>query len=236
MNIGGLQKTTLIDFPGHTACTVFLSGCNFRCPFCYSPELVLPEKIKNHPKLSEKEFFAFLKERKGLLEGVVICGGEPTFNKDLPDFIKKIKEIDPPSGGFLVKLDTNGTNPEMLKKLIAGKLVDYIAMDIKAPFSSYDKVTGGKADSNKIEESVEIIKNSGADYEFRTTVVPGLHSKDDIVQIAKNIAPAKRYYLQNFRPEKNLDPEFEKVKPFPKEFLLELQKEISPLFEVCQIR
>lgn len=153
MKIGGLQKTTLIDFPGKLACTVFISGCNFFCPWCYSPELVLPEKIKSqlHPhtkrgkkafalqdsetprygvgaRISEKEVFDFLKSRKGLLEGVVICGGEPTMNKELPEFIKKIKDL-----GFLVKLDTNGSNPEMLEELIDKKLIDYVAMDIKAP-------------------------------------------------------------------------------------------------------
>ena len=119
MQIGGLEKLTLIDYPGKIACTVFLIGCNFRCPFCYSSELVLPEKIKKQPIISEKEFFAFLKQRKSLLEGVVICGGEPTIHKDLPVFIKKIKKL-----GFLVKLDTNGSNPEMLKMLISKRLVD----------------------------------------------------------------------------------------------------------------
>ncbi|MBU3934821.1 anaerobic ribonucleoside-triphosphate reductase activating protein, partial [Patescibacteria group bacterium] len=123
MKIGGLQRTTLIDYPGKIAATVFLSGCNFFCPWCYSPELVLPEKIKKQPKVSEKEFFAFLKERQGLLGGVVICGGEPTMQKGLPDFIKKIKKL-----GFSVKLDTNGSNPRMLKDLIDKKLIDYVAM------------------------------------------------------------------------------------------------------------
>ncbi|MBI4101631.1 MAG: anaerobic ribonucleoside-triphosphate reductase activating protein [Candidatus Nealsonbacteria bacterium] len=231
MTLGGLQKTTLIDFPGRVACTVFLLGCNFRCPFCYSAELVLPEKVKNQPRISEKEFFDFLKERKGLLEGVVICGGEPTFNRELPDFIGKIKKA-----GFLVKLDTNGSNPEMLKELIASKMVDYFAMDIKAPFSpKYKEVTGGD-DLEKIRESARLIKNSGVDYEFRTTVVPGIHVKEDILQIAKDISPAKRYYLQNFRPEKTLDPEMEKVKPYSNEFLLEIQKAISPFFEICRVR
>ncbi|MDO8424334.1 MAG: anaerobic ribonucleoside-triphosphate reductase activating protein [bacterium] len=228
-----MQKTTLIDYPGHVACTVFLSGCNFRCPFCYSPELVLPEKIKNHPRISEKEFFDFLGQRRGLLQGVVVCGGEPTLNKELPDFIKKIKKM-----GFLVKLDTNGTNPGMLENLIAEKSIDYIAMDIKAPFKSrkYDETTGGKADLGRIADSVVMIKNSGVDYEFRTTVVPGLHTKEDIVQIAKDISPAKRYCLQNFRAEKNLDPEFEKVKPYSPDFLSDLQKAVSPYFEICKIR
>lgn len=231
MVLGGLQKTTLIDYPGRVACTVFISGCNFRCPFCYSPELVLPERIRTQPQISEEEFFVFLEERKGLLEGVVVCGGEPTFSKELPDFLERIKKT-----GFLVKLDTNGSNPAMLKRLVNEKLVDYVAMDIKASFLNYEKATGGRRDLEKIKESIEIIKNSMIDYEFRSTVVPGLHAREDILQIAKDIKPAKRYFLQSFRAEKNLDPEFEKVKPYPKEFLLELQRAISPFFETCQVR
>ena len=139
MIIGGLQKTTLIDYPGKIAATVFLSGCNFLCPWCYSAELVLEEKIKLQPKISEKELFDFLKQRKGLLEGIVICGGEPTIQKDLPNFLEKIKNL-----GFLVKLDTNGSNPEMLEYLIKNKLVDYVAMDIKVPEKKHSIVSKNK--------------------------------------------------------------------------------------------
>ena len=231
VEIGGLQKTTLIDYPGQVAATVFLTGCNFRCPFCYSPELVLPEKIKKQPKVSAKELFDFLEKRRGLLEGIVICGGEPTCNKDLPEFIKKIKEM-----GFLVKLDTNGSNPKMLKELIDEKLVDYVAMDIKAPKEKYDKIAGAKVEIQNIEESIRILKEGKVDYEFRTTVIPTLHNKEDIIEIAKWISPAKRFFLQNFRPEKTINPRFEKIKPYPKEFLEELRKEISSYFEACQIR
>jgi pyruvate formate lyase activating enzyme len=131
IQIGGLQKATLIDYPGRLAATVFLIGCNFRCPFCYSSELVLLEKIKKQPKISLKYFFSFLKEKKGLLDGIVVCGGEPCLNKDLLAFIQKIKKL-----GYLVKLDTNGSNPKMLKNLIDKKLIDYVAMDIKAPLES----------------------------------------------------------------------------------------------------
>src|SRR3989344_4347363 len=231
MIIAGLQKTTLIDYPGKIACVVFLAACNFRCPWCYSSELVLPLKIAKQPRISEKYFFDFLKERKGMLEGVVICGGEPTINKDLPGFIKKIKKM-----GFLVKLDTNGSNPEILEKLIKEKLVDYIALDIKASARKYRKATGVKTNLEKIKKSIDIIKNSGVDYEFRTTVVPGVHNKEDILEIAKWIRGVRRYYLQNFRAEKTLDPDLEKVKPYLQEFLLEIQTAISPFFEVCQIR
>jgi len=231
MQIGGLQKLTLIDYPGRIACTVFLIGCNFRCPWCYSGELVLPEKIEKQPQISEKEFFKFLRERKGLLDVVVICSEEPTINKDLPQFIRKIKKLN-----YLVKLDTNGSNPKMLKDLISKKLIDYVAMDVKAPKEKYLQITGGKANFKNIEKSIEIIKNSGIDYEFRTTVVPGLHLKEDILQIARQISSAKRFFLQSFRPEKTIDPQFEKIKPYPREYLLEIQNSIAPFFETCQIR
>ena len=232
MEIGGLEKSTLIDYPDCIAATVFLLGCNFRCPFCYSSELVLPEKMAEQPKIAEKAFFDFLKERQGLLEGVVICGGEPTIHKDLPDFIKRIKDL-----GFLLKLDTNGSNPEMLRELMQKGLVDYVAMDIKAPLGAkYDLATGVKVDLDKIKESIEIIKGSGVDYEFRSTIVPSIHSKEDVIQMAKDISPAKKYYLQNFRGEKTIDPRFEEIKPYAKDFLLEIQKEISPFFEICQVR
>lgn len=227
MLICGLQKTTLIDFPGRLAATIFLGGCNLKCPWCYSRELVLPEEIKKQPKISEKDLFDFLEQRKGLLEGVVICGGEPTMHKELPSFIKKIKSL-----GFLVKLDTNGSNPEILKDLLGQ--VDYVAMDVKLPKERYREILG--VDAKNIEASIKILKEGKTDYEFRTTVVPTIHTKKDIIEIAKWLSPAKRYYLQNFRPEKTIDPEFEKKKPYLDKELLEIHKAIAPFFEVCQIR
>ena len=236
MEIGGIQKLTLIDYPGKVACTVFLCGCNFRCPWCYSKELVLPEEIKKQPKISEKEFFDFLKERKGLLEGVVICGGEPTINKALPEFCEKIKKL-----GFLIKLDTNGSNPKMLKSLTSlprsgSSLIDYVAMDVKLPKEKYSYSVGVKIDVKKIEESINVLKQGKIDYEFRTTVVPTVLDKEDIIEIAEWIKGAKRYYLQNFRAEKTINPKFEKIKPYPDKYLLEIQKTISPSFEICEIR
>jgi pyruvate formate lyase activating enzyme len=231
IQIGGLQKLTLIDFPGRLAATIFLCGCNFRCPFCYSSEIVLPEKIKAQPVISEKELFGFLKERKGLLEGVVICGGEPTISNGLTPLVKKIKKM-----GFLVKLDTNGSNPAILSKLIDKKLIDYVAMDIKGPKERYNEFIGGKDNIEKIQESIDILKENKIDYEFRSTIVPNLHKKEDVMAMARWISGAKRYYLQNFRPERTIDPAFEKIKPYPQEFLVELQKVISPFFEKCQVR
>lgn len=232
MIIGGLQKTTLIDYPGKLACTVFLAVCNFRCPWCYSAELVLPEKIIKQPRITEKEFFDFLKERKELLEGVVICGGEPTINKDLPRFIEKIKKL-----GFLVKLDTNGSNTDMLKDLINNGLIDYVAMDIKLPLEKYSGFFGECVQGEDIKNSVDFLKKNKIDAEFRTTVVPGIHIKEDFLEIAKWIGgPNVKYYLQNFRPEKTIDPRFQKIKPYSEEVLREITKKISSYFKICQIR
>lgn len=228
MNISGLQKLTLIDYPGKLAATVFLSSCNFLCPWCYSSELVLPEKIKDQPIIPEKELFDFLKEKKGLIEGVVVCGGEPTLQKELGNFIKKIKKMD-----YSVKLDTNGSNPKMLKSLIDRNLIDYVAMDIKLPKERY-KDLFLKIDD--IEKSIDILKQDKIDYEFRTTIVPTIHKKEDIVQITRWISGAKKYYLQNFKPEKTLDPSFEKIKPYSEKYLLGIKKAISPFFEICEVR
>lgn len=226
MKIGGLQKVTLIDYPGKVACTVFLSGCNFRCPFCYSPELVLPEEIKKHPSIKEKDFFDFLSEKKGLLDGCVICGGEPTIHgEELIDFCKKIKEM-----GFLIKLDTNGSNPDVLTKAIP--LIDYIAMDIKSPLDQRYKEFSVIDCLDKIKESIEIIKKSGIDYEFRTTITN--HSVDDILEIAEYLSPAKRYYIQRFIGGKeNISGEKYILK---EEDLKLIEKNIKNLFEVFKIR
>jgi len=234
MIIAGLQKSTLIDYPDKIACIVFLAGCNFRCPWCYSAELVLPEKIIKQPRISEEEFFSFLKTRNGLLDGVVICGGEPTINKDLPKFIEKIKKQ-----GYLVKLDTNGSNPEMLKDLANTKLIDYVAMDIKAgpQNSAYRDLMTEGITVEKIKESVEFLKQGKVDFEFRTTCVPTVHKKEDFLEIAKWIGGKNvKYYLQNFRAEKTIDPNFEKIEPFKEEFLKDIAMEISSHFKLCQVR
>ena len=237
MLIGGLQKLTLIDYPGKIACTVFLAGCNYRCPWCHNPELVLPEEIEKSPKIPEKDFFNFLKLRKNLLEGVVVCGGEPCINKDLPEFCQKIKKLD-----YLIKLDTNGSNPKMLKDLIDEKLVDYVAMDVKAPQEKYKEAIGFKNRSfryllDRINKSIDILKQGKVDYEFKTTMIPGLLGKEDIIKIVQWIEPAKKYYLQNFQTGKNtVDTNFEKMNPCLEEYILEIQKAVAPFFEICQVR
>jgi pyruvate formate lyase activating enzyme len=234
MIIAGLQKTTLIDYPGKLACTVFLAVCNFRCPWCYSSELVLPAKIAKQPRMEEKDFLDFLRSRQGLLEGVVICGGEPTVNKDLPQFVQKIKNL-----GFAVKLDTNGSSPEMLKNLVEQKLIDYVAMDIKSSLDNpaYQNLLGEGVTLDKIKESANFLMQGNVDFEFRTTVVSTVHKKEDFTEIAKWIGGKNvKYYLQNFLPTKTIDPEFEKVQPFKKDFLEGVVKEISPHFKSCILR
>ena len=198
MLIGGLQKMTLIDYPGKIAATVFTNGCNFRCPFCHNPELVhgsqLAVQSEERNKKQVDEFFEFLETRKGKLDGICITGGEPTLQPDLVDFIKRIKEL-----GFAVKLDSNGTRPDVLRELFEKKLVDYVAMDIKASLGNYQKVCGAKIDLERIKLSVDLIKNSGVDYEFRTTVVPGLHSEKEFEEVAEWLDGAKRYILQKYQ-------------------------------------
>lgn len=230
MRIGGLHKTTLIDYPGEIACIVFLVGCNFRCPFCYSKELV--DKNIDLFEIKEDEFFDFLKKRKGQLDACVICGGEPTMNKEIFDFCKRIKEL-----GYKIKLDTNGSNPDVIEKLIQKNLIDYVAMDIKAPFSKYNKAIGVRIDIEKIKQSINIIKNSGIDYEFRTTVVPEIHELEDIKIIAKQIAPAKKFFIQNFRNDKEcLSHYFNQVNPFNEFELQKIVNEIKKDFDICYLR
>ncbi|PIS34912.1 MAG: anaerobic ribonucleoside-triphosphate reductase activating protein [Parcubacteria group bacterium CG08_land_8_20_14_0_20_43_9] len=232
MKIGGIQKSTLIDYPGKVAATIFVSGCNFRCPYCHNPELVLPEEIKKHSLIPEKKVWEFLESRRGFLDGVVICGGEPTIYDDLPDFAERIQEM-----GFLIKLDTNGSRPEMLERMMELNLLDYVAMDVKAPKKKYKLVVGAEVDVAQIEKSVKLLKKGLIDFEFRTTLVPGLVEKKDVLEIVKWIAPAPKYFLQNFRrPERIIDARFAKIKPFLDEYLEKLEKEIMPHFDVCRIR
>lgn len=196
MKISGLQKLTLLDYPGKIACTVFTYGCNFRCGFCHNALLVTEE---NSDSISEDEFFAFLKKRQGILDGVCISGGEPTLQKDLYDFIKRVKSM-----GYAVKLDTNGTNPRLLKSLLEEKLLDYIAMDIKNSIEKYSFTCGCEVDINAIKESVSIIKESGIDYEFRTTTVREYHTREDFSSIADWLQGGSRYFLQHFEDSGNL--------------------------------
>lgn len=230
MRIGGIQKLTLIDYPGKIATTVFTVGCSFRCGFCHNPELVLPEKF---PELNEmeKEFFAHLEKRVGKLEGVCITGGEPTIQPDIIEFIRKIKEM-----GYVVKLDSNGSNPHVLEKIIKERLVDFIAMDIKSAPGNYSSVVGLNVDIEKIKKSVKIIMESGIDYEFRTTVVPGIHSEEEFLEIAKWIKGAKAYYLQEYREMITLDEEIGEKTKGKKIDLEKIKENIESYFEKIGIR
>lgn len=195
--LAGLQKTTFIDYPEKIACIVFTQSCNFRCGYCHNPELF----ENKEPVLSVPAFFEFLNKRKGKLDGVVITGGEPTLHgKDLIEFIKEVKSL-----GFLVKLDTNGTHPDVLQELLNENLLDYIAMDIKAPLAKYKTITQTDIDTKIIKKSIDMIMNSGVDYEFRTTIVKSQLSVEDLRQIGELIQGAKRYYMQKFLATKILD-------------------------------
>lgn len=194
--IGGLQKVTLLDFPGKVACTVFLTGCNLRCPYCHNPELVLPQDSKKY--ISEGELFKFLVSRKGKLDGVCITGGEPTLYPNLTNLIRRIREM-----GFLVKLDSNGTAPEILKPLLREKLLDYVAIDIKNAPSQYAETCGADV-IEYVEKSVALLKSSNIDYEFRTTVCHPFHSPKCMEEIGRWLRNAKRYYIQPFVDSGNL--------------------------------
>ncbi len=203
MLILGLNKTTLLDYPGRVAATIFTGGCNFRCPFCQNGGLVLEPSLQDvYP---EEEVLAFLKKRINVLKGVCVSGGEPTLHADLPEFIEKIKEL-----GYQVKLDTNGYAPQVLKGLIHNGLIDYVAMDIKNSQEKYAATIGldGELQNafsmDRVCESVEILRSTGIDHEFRTTVVRELHTKEDILKIGEWIKGCPRYYLQQFKESDNI--------------------------------
>ncbi len=230
MLIGGLQKLSLLDYPDKISAIIFTAGCNFRCPYCHNPELV--DKIDKNALWEEKQIFDFLNKRKDKLDAVVITGGEPTLHQDLPNFIKKIKALN-----FLVKLDSNGTNPEMLKELIRAKLIDYIAMDIKAPLNKYSQVVKMPVNVEKIKDSIQLIMNCGIDYEFRSTILPAMHTQQDIENMAKLIKGAKRYFLQNFIPSGSLnEPSFNQLHGFSQQQLNELVKICQNYVEQCSAR
>jgi pyruvate formate lyase activating enzyme len=228
MNIGGLQKTSLLDYPDSISAIIWTVDCNFRCPFCYNKNLV----FKKADLFSEQEILEMLKNRKKMLDAVVISGGEPLLQKDIEKFLIKVKKI-----GYLTKIDTNGTFPKKLQKLIDEKLVDYISMDVKAPKEKYDKLAGVKVDISKIKKSIEIIKNSNCDYEFKTTFAPDLLKKEDILKIGKWLDGAEKFYLQQFKANTPLiSSKMEKSTPYSKEYFLETLEEIKPFFKECVVR
>ncbi len=229
MKFGGLEKITLIDYPGKIACMVYTIGCNFRCPYCHNPELVDETVVDT---ISERKVLEFLDGRRAMLDAVVVTGGEPTMHGEaLLCFLKKVK-----ARGFLVKLDSNGTNPEILKRAIDGKLVDYVAMDIKSPMSKYAQVVARPVDVAAIRASIELLISSPVEYEFRTTVIKALCSPEDIDEIGREIRGARRYFLQKFVPTKLLNPQFLKKVTYSDAEFEAFRKKMNTYVTYCGIR
>ncbi|MCC5911197.1 MAG: anaerobic ribonucleoside-triphosphate reductase activating protein [Clostridiaceae bacterium] len=227
MKIIGIEKSSFIDYPNKISTVYFTAGCNFRCPYCHNGPIVkgVGENIK------EEEIFSFLEKRKKFIDALCISGGEPTLYEEIYDFIKKVKEK-----GFFIKLDTNGTNPEMLKNLLKEELIDYVAMDIKAPLHKYEFITKTKVDIEDIKASIHLLKNTSIDYEFRTTVCKELLTEEDILEIAKYLKGSKRYYIQNFKDVESVLVGQNQFNPYDGKTLEEIQKNIKDYFDVFEIR
>ncbi len=218
MKIGGFQQISLNEFPGRIAAIIFTQGCNFRCPYCHNPELVKPELFSD--LIPEAQVLDFLERRRGKLDGVSITGGEPLLQPDLLFFLDKVKKM-----GYEVKLDTNGSEPEILERLIKERLVDYLAMDIKGPSARYAEIVRTQLDIEKIRRSIAVIMASSIDYEFRTTLVPSLINDCELAEAAHMIDGAKRYVLQRFHPSKLLDKNFSISACFSPDEWARMQKE-----------
>lgn len=229
MKIGGLQKVSLIDYPGLISAIIFTQGCNFRCPYCHNPELVDPARYGE--ALSERDVLAYLEARRGRLDAVTLTGGEPTLQPDLLSFIKQLREY-----GYLVKVDTNGSRPDVLEKLFDAGLVDYLAMDIKGPPEKYKGITQSDIHRETIRQSVELIIASGVEYEFRTTVVKTLLSAEDFSGIAKLIKPARLFVLQAFVPSKALEGRFLTEAPFARDELEQIRQGLEKDLSCVLIR
>ncbi len=227
MIISGLQKTSFIDYPEKTSAIIFTRGCNFRCKYCHNPELVDPDKY--FPEIAESEILSFLRKRQGVLDGVVITGGEPTIYKDLPEFINKIRDLD-----LLVKLDTNGMNFKMLEDLTKQGKIDYVAMDIKHSLDKYSDITGVISDD--IAKSIKFLLANNIPYEFRTTILPKFFKKQDFHEIGRLIQGAKKYYLQQFRPQKTLDLSLSEAKSFTTQEIEEFKEIMDEYVDDCEIR
>ncbi len=214
--IKGFIETSFIDWKGHLSSVLFTGGCNFRCPFCHNSDLVLRYDEMDDVPLDF--IISRLKRFKKWVDHIVITGGEPTIHKGLEDLIGIFKKQ-----GMFVKLDTNGSNPHMLKRLVSHNMIDYIAMDIKGPIEGYNRWCGTEVDTEKIKESIRFIMDGRIDYEFRMTVVPFLHKEKDVYEVARYISGAKRFYVQNFRPKNTLDPSFMTIKPFTPDKIKEIR-------------
>ncbi len=233
MEIKGFLRTSMLDWEGKIVATIFVPGCNFRCPFCQNVDLVLtPGKLET---VAEAGIFRYLNSKKGWIDGICLTGGEPCAHPDLPDFLRRIRDLE-----MLIKLDTNGSVPEMLEKLLAQNLVDYLAMDVKAAFEpeALGRAVGINAEEvlEKLKRSVRIIKGCGVGYEFRTTVVPTLHTEEDVKEIASFLRGAKRYVLQNFSNKATIDPGFGKIAPYPRETLERMRSAAAVFIDEAVLR
>ncbi len=233
MIISAVQKLTLLDYPNHTACIVFTPGCNFRCGYCHNPEFVLPEMIAQIKEsfIDEETFFTFLESRKEKIDGVVVTGGEPTMMGDLPLFLQKIKDK-----GFLVKLDTNGNNPDMLEKILDQKMVDYVAMDIKTSLREYKKLVGDRANETNLAQSIALIKKTTPDYEFRSTLIKEIHTPEILSSMAELLQGSKKLFLQNFRPHITLNPLFATFHPFSESEMSDIIKMFQTSIKYVEVR
>jgi pyruvate formate lyase activating enzyme len=231
MQIGGIQRTSCIDYPGKLSCVLFLAGCNFDCPYCHNPQLT-GDPAHHRQRVAPEAAFAFLAQRRGLLDGVVVSGGEPTLHADLPELCRRIKQL-----GYPVKLDTNGSRPEMLARVLAEGLVDYVAMDIKTDPARYGTCGAARCDETALRASVRAIQRSGLAYEFRTTCVRPLVSPATVERIARLIRGSRLYVLQPFRAGDILHPEFFDGDPgFNEAETAELARRAEPWVACCQVR
>jgi len=229
MKIKGIQGVSTVDYPGKIVTTLFIGGCNFRCPFCQNRDLVL--NYEKMPTIPDEEVIDKLSRRKGFIDGVCITGGEPTIEGDLTSFCRRLKIL-----GLLVKVDTNGYIPQKIEELIDKSAVDYIALDIKSSSERYSLASGIQVDLRRIEKSVEILMNSGMEYEFRTTCVPGFVEEEDLKRIGKLIKRGRLYVLQQFRPGTTLDPSLSQLKPYPAERLKSFAQVMRPYVKRVDVR
>lgn len=227
--IKGFIETSFLDWKEHLSSVLFTGGCNFRCPFCHNSDLVL--KHEQIADITEEHIFGHLRKFRKWIDRVVITGGEPTLHKGLRAFVQRLKQE-----GLRVKLDTNGSHPEVVKELVEAGLIDYIAMDIKGPTSFYDRWCGTAVNRDKIEESIEFIREGRIDYEFRMTVVPFLHKEADVYEAASRVGGAKRFFIQDFVPRNTLNPAFAHVRPFSLDRMEKIRKNVAGIIQNAQVR
>lgn len=226
--VGGIQKLSLVDFPGHVAAALFTVGCNMRCGYCHNPELVLPERLA--PSIPIDDIMLFLKSRIGRLDGVVVSGGEPTIHDDLPELIRRIKGL-----GYAVKLDSNGTRPEMIHQLVDDRLIDFVAMDIKGPLEKYQTIAARPIDLKAVQETIRLLIESGVGHEFRTTIVREQLEPNDFYGVGEMVRGAKRFALQHFQPGSTLAPQFEQATTFSEAEFQETKKIMEGYVDECVI-